>query len=970
MKTREPLTFLPERKGLKNNFYWYVLLMVLILAAALFLMAQFDLRAVRKQEEFLRDQQLLSACLTRLAWEDQLQSIRFQRSFLLDEVFLKVVRGDMTPLQAKSILSPFVYNNSALLGYCFMGTKKGSPPLLISAYRSTYSGNAAGDFVENFRRDHDFPEAVTDLTENDPVFSLSGEILITPELKLMILVDPLILWGSVPGYLLTVMDLSPFIARYVLPMARDTDGAAMVIHQDGTIIHHKNIELLGKNLNNPSGEFPAGLKEAWPHLQREMSGKGDFFLARKAEETPTRKLLAWNSLRIGSERLVVALTTSEAEINTALSDLRIQRNVLGLFLLLFLLLVTLIFLRRRGELEARRSESAFRSIFNSATAAIAVLDREGRFLTGNSRWEEITGRSLEELRGVSLLDLGSPPSREEKDMFLSALEQGAEFQRTELVFPGNKAIPFWADLTLNRLQGEENAPSQAYLAIVTDITGLKNAEDQLKRNTLLLERQKMELQKRASDQEILLALFAQFSQAKTVKDLFAVLCSHLPSILSYRNLLINLRSPENSEVFDNLDLLGDLKKSDQTNFAQEKKGLVGYVISTVKSYISGDLATDPYYAPHSPEARSILMVPVNYKGKIWGTIAIDSARKDAFGPRERDTLDLIGSYIALHQEELTAKVELNKRVRQLEFLHEIISRVAKERTNEDLFSKIVDILVSELEFPRAAFFVPDPREPLELKVLAQASRSSADGECILCCRQEAREALFSGEKTERREEGRRTALILPMIFDGKVFGVLTACSEDGFSDTEGKLLEITAEHMTTFWALNNIIASRRREALIDPLTEVWNRRFIMERLEEERERIRRSGGRGAVILVDLGDFKKVNDRYGHGTGDEVLRRTSAAISGNLRSCDMIGRYGGDEFLVYLPDVTPVQAGDAMKRLETIVGELKIPPLTEPVILDYGIASSPEDGEDLLEVLGIADGRMYDYKTIRKGGKGR
>ncbi|NLB84046.1 MAG: diguanylate cyclase, partial [Synergistaceae bacterium] len=125
-----------------------------------------------------------------------------------------------------------------------------------------------------------------------------------------------------------------------------------------------------------------------------------------------------------------------------------------------------------------------------------------------------------------------------------------------------------------------------------------------------------------------------------------------------------------------------------------------------------------------------------------------------------------------------------------------------------------------------------------------------------------------------------------------------------------------------------------------------------------------------VILVDLGDFKKVNDQYGHGAGDEVLRRTSAAISENLRSCDMIGRYGGDEFLVYLPDVTPAQAGEAMKRLEVIVGELKIPPLTEPVILDYGIASSPEYGADLLEVVAIADRRMYDYKTIRKGRKNR
>ncbi|NLB84312.1 MAG: PAS domain S-box protein, partial [Synergistaceae bacterium] len=618
MKTSKPLTFLPERKGLKNIFFWYGLLMFVILAVALVFMAKFDGRAVREQEDFLKDQHFLSASLTRLAWEDQLQNVRFQRSFLLDEVFLKVVRGDMTPVQAKSILSPFVYNNPALLGYCFMGMGKDAPPLLISAYRSTPSGKAAWEFVESFRYACDFPQGVTDLTENDPVFSLSGKILITPELKLMILVDPLIRWRTVPGYLLTVMDLTPFISRYVLPVVREEDGAAMVIHQDGTVIQHKNMELLGKNLNDPSVKFPAGLKEAWARLKGDMSGKGDFLLARKAEEAPPRKLLAWNSLRIGSERMLVVLSSSEEEINKALSDLRFQRYILGFFLVLFLLLINLLFLRRRGELEARSSESAFRSIFNSATAAIAVLDREGRFLTGNSRWEEITGRSLDELRGVSLFDLGSPPSREEKDMFLSALEQGAEFQRAELVFSENRTIPFWADVTLNRLQEEENLPSRAYLAIVTDITGLKNAEDQLKKNALLLQRQKMELQKQTADQEILLALFAQFSRAKTLEELLSVLSSHLPSILSYRNLFIWLRSPDAQENFEATDLLGEIEKTGQTNFPQEMKGIVGQVLSTGKAYISGDLSADPHYIPHSSDACSIAFVPVAYRGTIWG----------------------------------------------------------------------------------------------------------------------------------------------------------------------------------------------------------------------------------------------------------------------------------------------------------------------------------------------------------------
>jgi len=198
-----------------------------------------------------------------------------------------------------------------------------------------------------------------------------------------------------------------------------------------------------------------------------------------------------------------------------------------------------------------------------------------------------------------------------------------------------------------------------------------------------------------------------------------------------------------------------------------------------------------------------------------------------------------------------------------------------------------------------------------------------------------------------------------------VFAVLAACNERGFSPSERELLEITAEHGATFWVLNNLLAERRQEALIDPLTQVWNRRYIMRRLEEESSRIARSGGRGAVVLVDLGDFKSINDRFGHVAGDEVLRKTASLMSSNLRTCDMIGRYGGDEFLLYLPDVTVDQAASAMRRMEERAETLKIPGVDAAVVLDYGIASCPGDGNNLVEVIGVADARMYENKTRRK-----
>jgi diguanylate cyclase (GGDEF)-like protein len=150
----------------------------------------------------------------------------------------------------------------------------------------------------------------------------------------------------------------------------------------------------------------------------------------------------------------------------------------------------------------------------------------------------------------------------------------------------------------------------------------------------------------------------------------------------------------------------------------------------------------------------------------------------------------------------------------------------------------------------------------------------------------------------------------------------------------------------------------------DSLTQAFNRRYLLERLELEVGRAVRTGQPLAVLMIDADEFKSINDRFGHATGDRVLRRLAEVCGQTLRPYDVLARLGGEEFAVLLPDTALQQACDVAGRVLTAASQLQLDsvagePLTVSVSVGVGVlASADRGGAALLE---RADAALYQAK---------
>jgi diguanylate cyclase (GGDEF)-like protein len=203
-------------------------------------------------------------------------------------------------------------------------------------------------------------------------------------------------------------------------------------------------------------------------------------------------------------------------------------------------------------------------------------------------------------------------------------------------------------------------------------------------------------------------------------------------------------------------------------------------------------------------------------------------------------------------------------------------------------------------------------------------------------------------------------MLLPLTGQRRRLGILAI---KGVAEDQKEKVTILVNQFALALRRVRLYQDIERLAITDSLTEVHTRRYLMERFEEERNRALIHKTQLSFLMIDVDFFKNFNDQHGHLTGDQILREIATIVKGHIREIDIIGRYGGEEFCVVLPDTDAAGAGYVAERIRAAVesATIKAYDTTTKATLSIGISVYPQDGKKINELIDKADWALYRAK---------
>ena len=414
--------------------------------------------------------------------------------------------------------------------------------------------------------------------------------------------------------------------------------------------------------------------------------------------------------------------------------------------------------------------------------------------------------------------------------------------------------------------------------------------------------------------------------------------------------------------------------------------LCGHVFLTGKPLLmrakEDFLAYPGHLAGKGSQASAAVYVPMKVNERTIGVISVQSEHTAAYTERDLELLVAIAEQGAIAVENSQYLLRAEHRARELKLLSEVSRALSAQLSLKALCQtvcaevrRVMDasvFLVSLTTLDRRTMHVEYCAQGEEILDLPDYPIAGTLAEKVVNSNQavvvQNRGELSSNPHQVLKADERaiRSLAMAPLRLADVCIGVMTAQSYDegAYGEPAVRLLSAIAEQMALAVQNAQLFREAQNRADRDPLTNLYHHRYLKTRLDEELARAREAQTGIAVIMLDLDDFKQVNDTYGHLAGDEALRVLTAVLHATCRSGDIIGRYGGDEFMVILPDTPHDRALVIGARIRDAVAhrQLRLPGgISVPLRASLGLASYPADGATAAELIAKADAALYQSK---------
>lgn len=414
---------------------------------------------------------------------------------------------------------------------------------------------------------------------------------------------------------------------------------------------------------------------------------------------------------------------------------------------------------------------------------------------------------------------------------------------------------------------------------------------------------------------------------------------------------------------------------DPTTTEPRGQGLSEYVLRTrAPLMIASDFVSAARrlgMASPDPRIRTWCGVPIHFSDGSMGVLAVaDLEREHALDERQFELLQVLAGEAAVAIENARLFQAEQRRARHLALLNELGRKATAVLNPQELLLNICqqireafgyDLVRLETMDQERDELVVEAEEGYGVELLGRRCRlgeglsgiAAETGEPILA------NAAARDDRYIPLHAGVRSALSLPLKYGSETLGVLSLESrrEHTFSQQDVLTLRTLADQLAI--ALHNARAYQvaQEQAITDGLTRLKTHRYFMEALDAEWRRAARWGRPFSLIMMDLDSFKPVNDRHGHLEGDKVLSAVARLLEARCRQSNVVARYGGDEFVILMPEGSTEQAEILAERMRS---SLAADPYLSSrcVTASFGLATFPTHGATPEEILRVADSGMY------------